>query len=332
MNVTLAWAAIIAFGLFMYVVLDGFDLGIGLIFPFFPDDSERDMMMHAIEPVWDGNETWLVLGGAALYAAFPAVYSITLSALYLPIITMLVCLIFRGVSFEIRSKATRTKNLWSLAFIAGSAGASFFQGVILGAYLRGIPIADNAFAGDAFFWLQPFNLLCGLGLMATYALLGASWLVIKTEGDLQDRLHGLVGPLTLVLLVFMIAISVWTPLSDPRIAARWFSAGLFSWLLPVPFLVAVAAWFMFDAVRRRRTAAPFVLALVLVLLGYIGLLVSIWPYAIPYSLTLTDAAAPRTSQLFTLAGALVILPVIVAYTTAGYWVFRGKVSRGSHYH
>ncbi|CAB3809366.1 Cytochrome bd-I ubiquinol oxidase subunit 2 [Paraburkholderia ultramafica] len=332
MEVTFAWAAIIAFGLFMYVVLDGFDLGVGLIFPFFPDDGERDMMMHAIAPVWDGNETWLVLGGAALYGAFPVVYSIALSALYLPIIFMLICLIFRGVAFEIRGKANRTKNLWSLAFIAGSAGASFFQGVILGTYLHGIPVANTHFAGDAFFWLQPFSLLSGLGLMATYALLGAAWLVIKTEGDLQRRLHSLVGPLTLVLLVFMIAVSVWTPLSDPQIARRWFDSGLLSRLVPVPFLVAIVALLMFRAVRRRMHIAPFILALALILLGYLGLLVSIWPYAIPYSLTLVDAAAPRSSQVFILVGAVVILPVIIAYTTAGYWVFRGKVVGGAQYH
>jgi cytochrome d ubiquinol oxidase subunit II len=328
MDVTTVWAAIIAFGLFMYVMLDGFDLGVGLIFPFFPLSSERDLLMHAVEPIWDGNETWLVLGGAALFAAFPLVYSITLSALYLPIVFMLVCLIFRGVSFEIRGKANRTKNLWDLAFIAGSAGASFFQGVILGTYLRGIPIADNSFAGDPFFWLQPFSLLCGLGLMATYALLGACWLVIKTEGDLQRRLHLLIWPLTLVLLVFMIAISVWTPAADPQIARRWFNAGLLPRLLTVPFLVAIVAIFMLFAVRRRRHLSPFILALTLVLLGYVGLLVSIWPYAIPYSLTLVDAAAPRSSQVFTLVGAVVIVPVIIAYTTAGYWVFRGKITHG----
>ena len=332
MNVTFAWAAIITFGLFMYVLLDGFDLGIGLIFPFFPDDEERDMMMHAIAPVWDGNETWLVLGGAALFAAFPLVYSIALSALYLPIIFMLICLIFRGVSFEIRGKADRTKNLWNLAFIAGSAGASFFQGIILGTYLHGIPVTNNTFAGDAFFWFEPFSLFCGLGLMATYALLGACWLVIKTEGDLQRRLHLLVRPLTIVLLIFMIAVSIWTPLSDPQIARRWFDSGLLSRLAPVPFLVAIVAWFMFSAVRGRRHLMPFLLALALVFLGYTGLLVSIWPFAIPYSLSLADAAAPRSSQIFTLVGAVVILPIIIAYTTAGYWVFRGKVARGVDYH
>jgi cytochrome bd ubiquinol oxidase subunit II len=332
MDVTIIWAAIIALGLFMYIALDGFDLGIGLIFPFFPEEDERDMMISTIAPVWDGNETWLVLGGAALFAVFPEVYSIVLSALYLPIVTMLVCLIFRGVSFEIREKATRTKNLWNLAFVAGSAGATFFQGVILGAYLQGIPVADGVFAGPAFFWLSPFSLLTGLGLMATYALLGACWLAMKTDGNLQHRLHALIRPLTMVLLAFMVVVSVWTPLTDAKIAARWFDSGLLYRLLPVPFLVVVTALFMFRAVRRRYDAAPFMLALLLILLGYVGLLVSIWPYAIPNVITLADAAAPRSSQLFTLVGAVIILPIILIYTTVGYRVFRGKAVSGAKYH
>ena len=332
MDVTTIWAAIIALGLFMYVALDGFDLGIGMIFPFFPDDGERDLMIATIAPVWDGNETWLVLGGAALFAVFPEVYSIVLSALYLPIVTMLVCLIFRGVSFEIREKAIRTKNLWNLAFIAGSGGASFFQGVILGAYLQGIPVANGVFAGPSFFWLTPFSLLTGFGLMATYALLGACWLVMKTEGDLQHRLHEVVRPLTFVLLGFMVVVSIWTPLTDAKIAARWFDSGLLHRLLPVPFLVVITALFMLRALRRRHDNTPFLLALLLILLGYIGLLVSIWPYAIPYAITLQDAAAPRASQLFTLVGAVIILPVILVYTTLGYHVFRGKSAPGAKYH
>lgn len=333
MTITVIWAAIIALGLFMYVVLDGFDLGIGLMFPFFPDDHERDLMMDSVAPIWDGNETWLVLGGAALFAVFPLAYSVALSALYLPIFFMLICLIFRGVSFEVRGKARRTKNLWSLAFTLGSAGATFFQGVILGAYLQGIPVTMGKFSGDAFFWLTPFSLLSGFGLMATYALLGCCWLVIKTEGVLQERLRRLIWPLTIVLVVFMIIVSIWTPLTDASIARRWFATGLLYRLLPVPLLVLVATIAMRTVVRKHHDTLPFILALGLVLLGYLGLLVSIWPYAIPTSLTLWDAAAPRSSQQFTLAGAAIIIPIIMTYTTAGYWVFRGKVEKsGASYH
>lgn len=332
MNVTVIWAGIIALGLFMYVVLDGFDLGIGILFPLFPDARERDLMMNTVAPVWDGNETWLVLGGAGLFAVFPVVYSTVLSALYLPLVFMLVCLIFRGVSFEIRAKANRTKPMWDLAFIGGSAGAAFFQGVALGAFLQGIPMADGRFAGGAFEWLTPFAVFTGLGLAATYALLGCCWLVAKTEGDLQRRLHRLAWPLTIVLLGFIAVVSVWTPLQDPHIAQRWFDRAWLYRLLPAPLLVAVCAAAMYRALRGRHHVTPFALALGIVLLGYAGLLASLWPFAIPSSLTLWEAAAPRSSQMFTLVGAAVILPIIIGYTTMGYWVFRGKVRHDDQHH
>ncbi|WP_244830926.1 cytochrome d ubiquinol oxidase subunit II [Caballeronia sp. TF1N1] len=332
MDLTIVWAAIIAAGIFIYVALDGFDLGVGMIFPFFPDDAERDLMMHSIAPIWDGNETWLVLGGAALFAAFPLAYSIALSGLYLPIIFMLVCLIFRGVSFEVRAKATRTKNIWNLFFICGSAGASFFQGVILGAYLHGIPVSQNAFSGDPFFWIAPFPFLTGLGLTCTYALLGAGYLVLKTDGDLQRRMRALILPLTAVLLAFIAVISVWTPLTDARIAERWFHSSFHLWLYLVPVAVVLTAVAMYFAIKRESEAGPLAIALLLVFLGYIGLLLSVWPYALPGSVTLWEAASPETSQAFTLVGAVVIIPIILAYTTVGYWVFRGKVKPGSAYH
>ncbi|GAB7538612.1 cytochrome d ubiquinol oxidase subunit II [Burkholderia sp. 3C] len=333
MDVTVIWAAIIALGLFMYVVLDGFDLGIGIVFPFFPDEKERDLMMNTVAPVWDGNETWLVLGGAGLFAAFPMVYSTVLSGLYLPLIFMLVCLIFRGVSFELRAKARRTKHLWDLAFIGGSAGATFFQGIALGAYLQGIPVQNGQFGGDPFGWLTPFSVLTGLGLIATYALLGCCWLVAKTEGDLQRRLHRVVLPLTIVLLGMIGVVSIWTPLQEPAVAQRWFGSGLFVYLMPVPFLVVACGVWMVRAIRARRDTLPFVLALALVALGYIGLLVSLFPYAIPRSVTIWEAAAPHSSQMFTLVGAAVIIPIIIAYTTLGYWVFRGKIRHeDNHYY
>ncbi|HEY1997776.1 cytochrome d ubiquinol oxidase subunit II [Paraburkholderia sp.] len=332
MDVTVVWAAIIALGLFMYVVLDGFDLGIGIVFPFFPDEKERNLMMNTVAPVWDGNETWLVLGGAGLFAVFPVVYSTVLSALYLPLIFMLMCLIFRGVSFELRAKANRTKHLWDLAFIGGSTGAAFFQGAALGAFLQGIPVVDGNYASTAFGWLTPFSLLTGLGLIVTYALLGCCWLIAKTEGDLQRRLHRVVWPMTIILLGFIALVSLWTPLQDPNIAQRWFASGLFYHLLPVPFLIAICTYFMYRAVHHRHHKTPFILALALVLIGYVGLLVSLWPYAIPSTMTLWEAAAPRSSQMFTLVGAAIILPIIISYTTMGYWVFRGKVSHDDQHH
>ncbi|MGG1948686.1 cytochrome d ubiquinol oxidase subunit II [Trinickia sp. NRRL B-1857] len=332
MDVTVVWAAIIALGLLLYVVLDGFDLGIGIVFPLFPDERERDLMMNTVAPVWDGNETWLVLGGAALFGAFPIVYATVLSALYLPLVGMLACLILRGVSFEIRGKASRTKHLWDLAFIGGSTGAAFFQGISLGAFVQGIPLANGEFAGDAFGWLTPFTLLTGLGVVATYALLGCCWLVAKTEDDLQRRLHRLVWPLTLVLIAFIVAVSIWTPLQEPGVAARWFSARWFHRMLPAPFLVALCAFFMRRAARERHHTRPFLLAMGFVVLGYAGLLATLWPYAIPSSVTLWQAASPERSLTFTLTGAVVILPIILAYTMLGYWVFRGKVRHGEHHY
>ncbi|WP_277184477.1 cytochrome d ubiquinol oxidase subunit II [Caballeronia sp. BR00000012568055] len=332
MDLTVAWAAIIALGLFMYVVLDGFDLGIGILFPFFPDQHDRDVMMNTVAPVWDGNETWLVLGGAALFAAFPMVYSTVLSALYLPLILMLVCLIFRGVSFEIRAKAQRTKHMWDLAFIGGSAGATFFQGVGLGAFLDGIPVADGRFSGDAFGWFSPFAIFTGAALVITYALLGACWLIAKTEGDLQRRMYRVVWPLTLLQLATIAVVSIWTPLQDAGIASRWFDTAWFYRMLPVPILVAACAYLMRRSINSKHETWPFAMALGFVFLGYTGLVLSISPHEIFPGVSLWDVAAPRSSQLFTIVGAAVILPVIIAYTTLGYWVFRGKVRHGEHHY
>ncbi|MCW3481332.1 cytochrome d ubiquinol oxidase subunit II [Neisseriaceae bacterium JH1-16] len=328
LDLSLIWAGIIALGVFVYVMLDGFDLGIGLLFPFFPAEQERDVMMNTVAPVWDGNETWLVLGGAGLFAAFPVVYSAVLSALYLPLTLMLVGLIFRGVAFEIRAKANRTRHLWDLAFIAGSATATFFQGVALGAYIQGIPVVNREFAGGGFDWLNAFSLFTGLGLLFTYAVLGCGWLIIKTEGELQRKMFALMRPLTALLLLMIAVVSLWTPLIDPAIAARWFDLPNLFYLLPVPVAVLLCAWGIFRAVARRREQAPYFLALAIAALGYAGFLISIWPHLIPPSVTLWQAAAPHSSQAFALVGALVIIPIILAYTALGYWVFRGKVRAG----
>ncbi|MEA3112525.1 MAG: cytochrome bd ubiquinol oxidase subunit, partial [Caballeronia sp.] len=264
MDLSLTWAAIIALGVLMYVVLDGFDLGIGILFPFFPEERDRDVMMNTVAPVWDGNETWLVLGGAGLFAAFPLIYSTVLSGLYLPLMFMLVCLIFRGVTFEIRSKATRTKHMWDLAFIGGSAGATFFQGVTLGAFLNGIPVADGRFSGDAFTWFTPFSMFTGLALVVTYALLGCCWLIAKTEGDLQRRFYRIVWPLTLLQLGTIVVVSIWTPLQDAGIATRWFDTPWFYRFLPVPVLVIACAWLMRRSIRSRHETRPFMMALAFV--------------------------------------------------------------------
>jgi cytochrome d ubiquinol oxidase subunit II len=324
-DLSLIWAGIIALGVFIYVMLDGFDLGIGILFPFFPAEAERNVMMNTVAPVWDGNETWLVLGGAGLFAAFPVVYSAVLSALYLPLILMLVGLIFRGVAFEIRAKANRTRHLWDLAFIAGSCTATFFQGVALGCYIQGFPVVNREFAGGGFDWLNPFSLFTGLGLLVTYAVLGCGWLIIKTEGNLQRKMFRLMRPLTALLFLMIALVSLWTPLIDPAIARRWFDMPNLLYLSPVPLAVGLCVLGIFRAVKRGHEQAPYFLALAIAALGYIGFLISIWPNLIPPSVTIWQAAAPHSSQAFALVGALIIIPVILAYTALGYWVFRGKV-------
>ncbi|WP_341318746.1 cytochrome d ubiquinol oxidase subunit II [Paraburkholderia sp. IMGN_8] len=333
MDITICWAAIIAFGVGMYIVLDGFDLGVGILFPFFPRDEDRNRMMSSVAPVWDGNETWMVLGGASLYAVFPMVYSVVLSALYVPLLFMVIGLIFRGVAFEIRGKARRTRQLWDLAFIGGSACATFFQGVVLGSWLSGIPVVNGQFSGHAFEWFTPFSLFTGLALLVTYALLGCCWLIAKTDGDLQRKLYRAVLPLTALQVLTIIVVTLWTPLLAPMFSTRWFDSPVLHWLIPIPVLVAVCTWGMHKAVHSRHGITPFLLALGFALLGYIGLLATIWPYAILPGITIWQAAAPHSSQAFTLVGAVIIVPIILIYTTLGYRVFRGKTDHAElHYH
>jgi cytochrome d ubiquinol oxidase subunit II len=332
-DLSLIWAIIIVFGVMMYVVMDGFDLGIGILYPFVKDDGERDVMMNTVAPVWDGNETWLVLGGAALFGAFPLAYSVVLSALYLPLILMLLGLIFRGVAFEFRFKARPEKrHLWDKAFIGGSIAATFFQGVALGTYIEGLPVVDRAFAGGSLDWLAPFPLFCGLGLIAAYALLGCTWLIMKTEGRLQQQMHDLARPLVLVLLGITGIVSIWTPLAHAEIAERWFSLPNLFWFMPVPILVLVCTWALLRAVANNAHHAPFVLTLVLIFLGYSGLGISLWPNVVPPSISIWDAAAPPQSQGFMLVGALFIIPFILMYTAWSYYVFRGKVTQEDGYH
>ena len=332
-DLPLIWAIIIIFGVMMYVVMDGFDLGIGILFPFVPSEKDRDVMMNTVAPVWDGNETWLVLGGAALMGAFPLAYAVVLSALYLPLVLMLVGLIFRGVAFEFRFKASKEKqHLWDKAFIGGSLVATFFQGVALGAFINGFPVVNRTYAGGSFDWLTPFTMFCGLGLVVAYALLGCTWLIMKTEGPLQRQMHRLARPLALVLLAVLIAVSVWTPLAHSDIAARWFTLPNLFWFLPVPILVAVALVSLLRAIAKESHYAPFLLTLALVFLGYSGLGISLWPHIVPPSISIIEASSPPQSQGFMLVGALFILPCILGYTFWSYYVFRGKVRAEDSYH
>jgi len=332
-DLSLIWAVIIAFGVMMYVVMDGFDLGIGILFPFVKSEGERDVMMNTVAPVWDGNETWLVLGGAALFGAFPLAYAVVLSALYLPLIFMLLGLIFRGVAFEFRFKAKAAKrHIWDKAFIGGSLTATFFQGVALGAYIDGFKVVDRVYVGGALDWLTPFSLFCGLALIAAYALLGCTWLIMKTEGRLQQQMHDLARPLVFVLLGVTGIVSLWTPLAHADIAERWFSMPNIFWFMPVPLLVLLCTWALLRAVARNANYSPFLLTLTLIFLGYSGLGISLWPNIIPPSISIWEAAAPPQSQGFILVGALFIIPFILMYTAWSYYVFRGKVTEEDGYH
>ena len=332
-DTSIVWIVIIFFAVFMYVLLDGFDLGIGMLFPFTPKKRDRDTMMNSVAPVWDGNETWLVLGGEGLLAAFPVAYAIILSGLYLPLIFMLIGLVFRGVAFEFRFKATENeRHLWDKAFIGGSVAAAFFQGVTLGGFLDGITVSGRSFAGGPLDWVAPFPLLAGLGVMVAYTLLGATWLIMKTEGELHDRMIQVARPFALLLLGAIVAVSIWTPLRFPAVAERWFTFPNIAFLAPVPILVVLCMALLLRSLARQPFRQPFVLALALIFLGYSGMAISIWPHVVPPAITIWEAASPPQSQGFALVGTLFILPIILMYTGWSYWVFRGKVKHDAGYH
>jgi cytochrome d ubiquinol oxidase subunit II len=337
-DLPLIWILILAVGLMMYVVMDGFDLGIGILFPFVPDRHERDIMVNTVAPVWDGNETWLILGGAGLLAAFPLAYSVLLSALYIPLVLMLMGLILRGVAFEFRFKATEAhRPFWDKAFAVGSYVATFFQGAALGAFIDGFAVTGWSYDGGALDWLRPFSVFTGLGLIAAYALLGSTWLTMKTEGALQSRMIRHATCIVPVLLVGIIVISLWTPLAHSAIAHRWFALPDFFFFAPVPILVLATSWLILRLLNGGSTGAiptagPFLLSLFLLFLGYTGLAISLWPNIIPPGVSFRDASSPPQSQGFALVGALLIIPIIMAYTGWAYYVFRGKVTGKEGYH
>ncbi|MDN6109456.1 MAG: cytochrome d ubiquinol oxidase subunit II [Enterobacterales bacterium] len=332
-DLPLIWFAIIIFATLMYIVMDGFDLGIGMLLPVTRDMQERDMMVNTVAPVWDGNETWLVLGGAALFGAFPLAYAVIVDALSIPLTLMLIALIFRGVAFEFRFKALPNhRGFWDKAFIVGSGCATFMQGIVVGAVINGFPVSERTFVGGAFDWLTPFNLFCGIGLMCAYALLGSTWLIMKTSHHLQNKMYRITRPLLLALLVIIAIISIWTPLAHSAIAERWFSWPNIVFLLPVPVLTLVCAGVIWRGTRHGDHYLPFVMTLLLVFLGFSGLGISIWPHIIPPSIDIWQAAAPPQSLGFMLVGALFIIPIILVYTFWSYYVFRGKISADEGYH
>jgi len=332
LDLPLIWAGLIAFAVLAYVILDGFDLGIGILFPLVRNRRERDVMINTVAPVWDGNETWLILGGGGLYATFPLAYAVILPALYAPLTAMLLALVFRGVAFEFRFRSERHQGFWDVAFAGGSIVATACQGLALGALIQGIEVEGRAYAGGWWDWLTPFSLLTALAMVVGYALLGATWLIYKTGGALQARFRHLAFFLGAGILGLIALVSLWTPFLAPHFAERWFSWPNIAFLSPVPLLVLGAAICFFRALAAKSDAQPFLWSLALFVISYAGLGISLFPYVVPNAFTIWQAAAPDSSLGFLLVGAVVLLPMILAYTGYAYWVFRGKVGEADHYH
>ncbi len=325
-DLTVIWAFIIAFAIFAYVVMDGFDLGIGILFPTIAVGRERDRAMNSIAPVWDGNETWLVLGGGGLFAAFPLAYAVILPATYPLIIAMLLGLVFRGVAFEYRWRDPAHRKWWDVAFTGGSLVAALAQGMTLGALLQGIEVEGRAYAGSWFDWLTPYTLLAGLGTVAGYALLGATWLIWKVDGAEQAHARKLAVWAGGATIVLMGAVSLYNITLNAEYAAHWLAAPQIYWVAPVPIVTGIVALALLRAIMQERNSKPFWLAIALFFLGMAGLGVTIWPYVVPPGVTIWDAAAPEKSQIFMLVGVAITMPLIIGYTAWAYWVFRGKVA------
>lgn len=328
-----SWAFLLALAVFIYVVLDGFDLGLGILYPFFPERRDRDLLMNTVAPVWDGNETWLVLGGGGLFAAFPMAYGILMPALYAPIIAMLLALVFRGVAFEFRWRTERWLKYWDAAFIGGSIVAAFSQGIALGAIVQGVEVADRAYSGGWWDWLTPFSLLCGVAVVVGYALLGATWLIMKTDGPVQDRARKLAWTFGIATVLFIGAVSIITPFLDSVYYDRWFEWPGLIISAPIPLAVAVILLLLFRSLTvHHHEYRPFILSLILFALCFVGLGISIFPDLIPPDVTILSAATPYNSQIFMFVGAVVLLPLILGYTAYAYWVFRGKTDPDEGYH
>ncbi|GAN59866.1 ubiquinol oxidase subunit II, cyanide insensitive [Acetobacter cibinongensis] len=328
------WAVILIAAISIYVVLDGFDLGIGMLFAVEHDSGRRDVMMNTIAPVWDGNETWMVLGGAVMYGVFPGAYATLLPAFYLPIVLMLLALIFRGVAFEFRvmTKGAKQERLWTMGFMVGSGIGAFCQGAILGGVIQGVKVTEGAFAGGPLDWLTPFSILCGFAVMCGYALLGATWLVWRTTGQLEDSCRHWARRLAFGLIVCIVAVSIWTPLLHAPYLRRWTEWPNLLFVAPVPVLVAVLGGFLVAGLRKGHSKGPFLCALGWFFLCLSGFGISIWPYAVPPALTLWDVSSPPSSQMFQLVGTAILLPIILTYTIYSYRVFRGKVTEADGYH
>jgi cytochrome d ubiquinol oxidase subunit II len=331
-DLPLIWYGLIIVAIFLYILLDGFDLGVGVLFPFAPSDQCRDRMMNSIAPFWDGNETWLVLGGGGLFAAFPLAYAILMPALYIPVIIMLLGLIFRGVAFEFRFKASdRTRVVWDYSFHFGSLTAAFMQGVIIGALVQGVAVGGRKFAGGAFDWLNAYSVMSGVALVFGYALLGATWLVMKTETITQQWARKCAAYALGYVGLFLAIVSISMPVMNPGIRALWWSLPNFFFLLPIPTASLVLIILIWRDLHSGREVRPFLLSLGVFLTAYLGLGISLWPFAVPFAITFRQAAAVPVSQSLLLVGTVILLPLVLGYTAYCYYLFRGKSSHETIY-
>ncbi|MGE4349087.1 MAG: cytochrome d ubiquinol oxidase subunit II [Candidatus Berkiella sp.] len=331
-HLPLIWGGLIVFAIFLYVLLDGFDIGIGILFPFAPEDTCRSKMMNSIAPFWDGNETWLILGGGGLLAAFPLAYAILASALYLPIIFMLVALIFRGLAFEFRFKASlKSRVIWDYSFHFGSLFAAFCQGIILGAIIQGISVEGRSFSGGAFDWLTAFSLMTGLAMIVGYSLLGCTWLILKTDDITQAWARKTALYILAYFIFFMAVVSLWTPYLNSHLYERWYTWPNIIYLSPIPLALGICFIAFIRSIKNNSERMPFFLTIFMFMLNFAGLVVGLWPWIVPYQISFTKAAAAPESQLFLISGAIFILPIILGYTAYSYYVFRGKVSHEQMY-
>lgn len=331
-NLPMIWGGIIVLAIIIYVILDGFDLGVGILFPFAPSDDCRNKMINSIAPFWDGNETWLILGGGGLFAAFPLAYGVLMSALYMPVLFMLAALIFRGVAFEFRFKSTPNHRwFWDFAFHFGSLVAAFMQGVMLGALVQGISVTGRLFSGGMFDWLSAFSMMTGVAVVSGYILLGATWMLMKTCGETQEWANKMAKYIAVYVFFFLGLVSLWVPFLDPEINQRWFSWPNIAVLMWVPVGVIACAAGLYYALEKKREIIPFILTLVIFLLSYVGLIISLWPWIVPRQISFVDAAAAPESQSLMLCATVLILPIILGYTAYVYYVFRGKASTEAMY-
>jgi cytochrome bd ubiquinol oxidase subunit II len=331
MDLVTIWASLVGLAILLYVVLDGFSLGVGLLFRTARNEAERDLMIDSIAPVWDANQTWLVFGGGAIFATFPMVYGVFFSALYIPLLTFVFGLIFRGVTFEFRANAVQ-KGPWNRAFFFGSLVAVLSQGITLGGVISGTKVVEGQFAGGPFDWLNPFSVMIGIALVAGYVLLGSTYLIIKTAGTVQERSYRQAFRAAWIVLGFQALVTVWTPLHYPSVWTSWFSPPRIYFIWAFPLLGLTAFYGLVRSLRKRREIAPFVCSVLLFLAGYLGLIASIYPYAIPPDITFQEASSQPETLRFTLWGAIIVLPVVLAYIIYSYSVFRGKAGEGKYYH